>query len=1043
MTRAFDLRGPLPSGTTVLEASAGTGKTYTIAALTARYVAEGTPLERLLLVTFTRMATGELRERVREKLHEVQRAMAAGATGDPLVELLMAENREERSDNLARAVANFDAATIETTHAFCQEMLASLGIAADLEPDVTFVEDIRDLRSEVVDDLFVRRYAGSATDRPPFKLAEVRQIAEVATGNPGAVIADGPEGLAKMRRGIATWSRDELRRRMQRLAIVTYDDLLTHLRDALRNNPEAVSRLRARFDVILVDEFQDTDPVQWEIMRRAFAEPAPGSGPARTLVLIGDPKQAIYAFRGGDVYAYLDAAGSAERQTLAVNHRSDQRLIDAYDALFDGVRLGHEQIAYLPVTAAHQDSRLAGAGAPLRIRAVSREDLPALTNKGYARVGPAREHIAQDVAQEVVALLEGNARIEGQAVRPGDIAVLVPTNRRAAEIRDALEAARVPAVINGAGSVFATSPAAEWLGLLEALERPSTQLRAHAAALTCFVGWDAERVACATDAEWEDVHRRLHDWARVLRTRGVASLMETITLAERLPERVLAAAGGERRLTDLRHVAQLLHGAASAESLGTTALTAWLRRRIAEAADDTADEDRSRRLESDAQAVQVLTVHRSKGLEFPIVLLPFMWDSAKKEDNRKPVVFHDAAGLRTLDVSMTGRPFSEHRERWLREERGEALRLLYVALTRARHQAVIWWAASWDARNSPLGRLMFARDEQGNVAHELQAPPADADAVAAFEALRERAGDCISVERSSLGLRPSWSGAAPAHAQLSAARFDRALDWWWRRTSYSDISAGTHDAVVASEPEHGGVDDEPDDGRATGLWADVPAGLRVGTTVHRALEHIDFTAPEFGPELAELGAVPGLAAALTTPLGPPFGLALSELRPADRLDELTFELPLAGGDRPSGEVTLARIAAVLGPEMAGYGARLDDAGLRPALRGFLTGSLDLVARLPGPRFAVFDYKTNALASYAPDALAEEMHRRHYGLQALLYAVALHRFLRWRLAGYDPATHLAGVGYLFLRGMDGNPGAGVFCWAPPATTIEALSDALDG
>jgi exodeoxyribonuclease V beta subunit len=1033
MTRAFDLCGELPTGTTVLEASAGTGKTYTIAGLAARYVAEGVPLERLLLVTFTRMATGELRERVRERISQVLRGLDGEPTDDPVVALL---GTDEHRRNLRRAVADFDAATIETTHAFCQEMLGSLGIAADLEPDYAFVEDVRDLRAEVVDDLFVRRFADKQDERPPFRLAEARQIAEVATGNPVAPIADGPGGVAEMRRGVASWTRAELGRRKRRMTILDYDDLLVHLRDALRSDPQAVARLRDRFEVVLVDEFQDTDPVQWEIMQRAFGD--------RALVLIGDPKQAIYAFRGADVYAYLDAAGQADRATLPVNHRSDQPLIDAYDALFGDARLGHEHIAYLKVTARHERARLTGAGAPLRLRVVHRADLSELTQKGYAKVGPAREHVAEDVAQEIVALLSGHARIEGEPVQPGDIAVLVPTNRRAADVRDALEEAGVPAVINGAGSVFGTTPAQEWLDLLEALERPSTQLRAHAAALTCFLGWTAERVAGASDEAWEEVHRKLHDWARVLRVRGVASLMETITLVEGLPERVLAEAGGERRLTDLRHVAQLLHAAASSEGLGTTALTAWLRRRIAEAAEDTADEDRSRRLESDAQAVQVLTVHRSKGLEFPIVFLPFMWDPGRRDDRRRPVVFHAEDGTRTLDVSLTGAAFDAHREQYLLEERGEDLRLLYVALTRARHQAVVWWCGSWDSRNSPLGRLMFERDDAGNVRSYGDQPPSDEAALEAFEALAARGGGCIAVERSlPAGTPPYWSGSPVQPELLAAASFDRTLDWWWRRTSYSDITAATHDTVVGSEPETGAVDDEPETGPATGVWADVPAGLRVGTLVHRALERMDFTAPEFGEELVELGAVPGLQAALATPLGDPFGVSLGEVAVADRLDELEFELPLAGGDEATGEVTLDRVAAVLGDELAGYGARLGDPGLRSALRGFLTGSLDLVARLPGDRFAIFDYKTNALDSFDPDALAAEMHRRHYGLQALLYAVALHRYLRWRLPGYDPGRHLAGVGYLFLRGMDGTPGAGVFAWTPAADTIERLGDVLDG
>jgi exodeoxyribonuclease V beta subunit len=1039
MTDAFDLCGELPIGTTVLEASAGTGKTYTIAGLAARYVAEGVPLERLLLVTFTRMATGELRERVRERLAMVARGLAGEPVDDPVVRLLRDRDVEVRLRNLRRALADFDAATIATTHAFCEEMLGGLGIAGDLEPQMDFREDVRDLRAEVVDDLYVWRLAANQEPGPKLLYKEAKAIARAAIDNPVTRLAPAPDGLPAIRRRTATWTRSELDRRKRRLSILTFDDLVVRLSRALRESPEAVDMLQARYDVVLVDEFQDTDPLQWEIMRTAFGE--------QTLVLIGDPKQAIYSFRGADVYAYLDAAGSAGRQTLDVNHRSDQRLIDSYDALFRGVRLGHPEIAYLPVTARHQEPRLLGAPveAPLRVRVVDREDLTELTGKGFAKVGPARSHIACDVAADIVALLSSDARIvreRPEPVRPGDIAVLVPTNARATEIRDALQDAGVPAVINGAGSVFGTDTAREWLHLLEALERPSHQLRAHAVALTCFIGWDAARVASVPDLEWERLHDQLHEWARVLRLRGVASLVQTLTQELGLPERILSEVGGERRLTDLRHIGQLLHAAAAADGLGVTALTAWLRRRMAEAAEDTADEDRSRRLESDAQAVQVLTVHRSKGLEFPIVYLPFAWDPSRREDKQAPVVFHDDDGVRTLDVSLQGREFAAHRDANRAEERGEALRLLYVALTRARHQAVVWWAGAWQARDSALGRMLFARDAEGNVPVDGLGVPDDQEA---FDAFAELAPDCIAVEWARLAATPPrWEGEAAAHAELAVAEFQRTLDRAWRRTSYSAITARAHDGPrVATEPETGVVADEPDAGPATGLWADVPVGIRVGTVVHRALEHLDFAAPEFPEEVAELGAVPGLTAALNTPLGEPFGVRLADIAVADRLDELTFELPLAGGEQVAGEVTLMSIAAVLRKHdaLAGYAERLEDPALHTELRGFLTGSLDLVARLPDGRFGVFDYKTNGLASFAPDDLAAEMHQRHYVLQALLYTVALHRYLRWRLADYDPARHLAGVGYLFLRGMDGTEGAGVFAWTPDAKLVEELSDAL--
>ena len=652
----FDITGPLPTGITVLEASAGTGKTYTIAALAARYVAEeGIPLEQLLLVTFTRMATGELRERVRERFVSLERALSGG-DGDELSQLLAADDVELRRERLARALADFDAATIVTTHGFCQEVLAGLGIAGDMERDPTLVEDIRDLVDEVVDDLYVRRFHSRET--PPFSRDEAARVARIAIENPSTPLAPpGDHELAVMRHRLARAARAELDARKRRMAIMTYDDQLTRLHDVLTGDggDAAAARLQERYRVVLVDEFQDTDPVQWEIVRRAF-----GGG---TLVLIGDPKQAIYAFRGADVYAYLEAARTAGTQrTLEVNWRSDQGLIDAYDAMFVGTQLGHEGIVYRRVRA-RETSRFDGT--PVRIRVVHRDEpgIELTARAGCVSNASGRAHVASDLAADVVRLLSSGRSIAGRGpVGPGDVAVLVRTNRQAALVRDALEAASVPAVINGAGSVFGTDPARDWLRLLEALERPTQQSRARGAVLTSFLGWSATEVCGASESDWASVHGRLHDWARVLRVNGVASLMETIDLAESLPRRVLSLTEGERWLTDLRHVGQLLHAVASAEHLGITALTAWLRQRILEAADDTGDEERSRRLESDADAVQVLTIHRSKGLQFPIVYLPFMWELGVPSGGRDPVAFHDADGRRMLDVSLG-------RERLLRSRR--------------------------------------------------------------------------------------------------------------------------------------------------------------------------------------------------------------------------------------------------------------------------------------------------------------------------------------------------------------------------------------
>jgi exodeoxyribonuclease V beta subunit len=1127
--KPFDVCGPLPTGVMVLEASAGTGKTFAIAALAARYVAEGTPLDQLLLVTFTRMATGELRDRVRERFVSAEQALTGVLAGAPandrdeVVRLLAQGSREEverRRARLAGGLADFDAATIATTHGFCREVLGGLGVAGDVEPDTAFVENVDDLLEQVVDDLYVRRFHRRGI--PDFGRDEAMQIARLAVENPAAPVEPraAPENtVAAMRRRLAIAVREELERRKRRMAVMTYDDLLTRLDDTLKGprGPAAAARLRSRYRVVLVDEFQDTDPVQWDIMRRAFGEGGV------TLVLIGDPKQAIYAFRGADVYAYLDARRSAgARETLEVNWRSDQGLVDAYDTMFGGAKLGHEGIVYRRVRAAdtNQVPRLSGApvAAPVRVRVVHRDEPTVkLTRGGCASNASAREHVAKDLAADLVALLSSTAEVELRAddgstkgrerIRPGHVAVLVRTHRNAAVVRDALYTVGVPAVINGAGSVFGTPPARDWLRLLEAIERPTSSPRARSAALTPFLGWTTERVASADEADWEEVHQRLHHWARVLRASGVAALAETVTLVEGLPARVLSAVDGERRLTDLRHVAQLLHAAAATEDMGTTALRSWLRQRIAEAEQDTSDEERSRRLESDAEAVQVLTIHRSKGLEFPIVYYPYLWEPGYIPSGAHPVSFHDpdAGDARTIDVGLEGPDFPAHQRQHGTEQRGEDLRLAYVALTRAQHQAVLWWAGSWDSRDSALGRLLFARDDDGNVRAAGGFTPTDAAATARLEALATESSGCIRVERSTLRTPTAWAGLPRAKAELSAARFDRSLDWRWRRTSYSDIASGAHEARVASEPEEAVGDDEPspaaggapppdpepghDDApgllATPSLLAEMPVGVHFGTFVHQVLEATDFAAADLDAELAghvtdararrnvdvgdQAAVVAGLRAAIETPLGRLLGGArLRDVERADRLDELTFELPLVGGDEPTGRLTLAAIGSVLrervepGDPLASYLPRLSDPALRQDMRGYLTGSIDLVVRAPDaegvPRFALLDYKTNWLAApdedltawhHRPAALAAEMQRGHYWLQALLYMAALHRYLRWRLPGYDVERNLAGVLYLFLRGMtgaetptvDGTP-CGVFVWQPSGVLVEALSDVLD-
>ena len=1113
---SFDICEPLPvTGTTLLEASAGTGKTWTIGALVARYVAEGVAtLEQMLVVTFGRAASQELRERVRLQLVEAERALSnpeASREPSDLIDLLLDADADElarRRQRIREALGTFDAATIATTHQFCQLVLRSLGVAGDTDANATLVEDLDDLLTEVVDDLYLRRFAGIDAD-PPFSRGAAMALGRKAVADPQARLephdAD-PATLPGQRVAFARDVRDELEHRKRRLGVLSYDDLLSQLADALTSgDAPARQRMRQRWRVVLVDEFQDTDPVQWQVLDRAFTAHA-------TMVLIGDPKQAIYAFRGGDVTTYLQAAATATtRKTLGTNWRSDGALVDSLQVLLRGAELGDREIVVREVQAHHGGSRLTGAGAPFRLRAVH-HDLLGKSRKAQLRVDDIRPHVVQDVARDIKRLLTSGARFEGRRLEPRDVAVLAFRNADLQATQVALADIGVPAVVAGSGSIFATPAATEWLTLLEALEQPHRSSRVRSAALTCFLGHTPETIDSAGDALTDQVAETMREWAELLGSRGVAAVLE-VAVTGGLPARVLSRVGGERLLTDLRQVGQSLHQVAAEERLGPVGLLTWLRSQMADDKVEVAS-DRTRRLDSDAAAVQLVTIHGSKGLQYPVVYLPTLWDRFL----RAPDVprFHADDGQRCRDVGGGGSQWADHVARAMSEDAGESLRLLYVAMTRAQSQVVAWWAPA--ARNtpaSPLHRLLLGRRPGASAVPDEQQ---DFDMA--------RVPDILNVWQRLGG--PAWEAAALAQLpagdldrderRLSVREFGRTVDTAWRRTSYSSLSSPTSrderpSAAVGSEPEEQPKDDEDStpslDLRTSGAageqptapepensvpspMAELPVGATFGSLVHAVLEVADPEAPDLHAELLShireqlvrwpVELVPDLLAealvrVCESPLGPLTGDAtLRKIPLSDRLREMQFELPLSGGDvpaYPTHPVRLGDLAPLLRAHLP------DDDPLRPYaetladpalggqdLRGYLTGSVDVVLRVQtdtGTRYLVVDYKTNWLGrlegdgpapltahDYRPEKLREAMGGSDYPLQALLYSVVLHRYLRWRQPGYDPARHLGGVLYLYLRGMcgpqtpivHGHP-CGVFSWQPPVGLVKDLSDLLDG
>ncbi|WP_197373187.1 exodeoxyribonuclease V subunit beta [Mycolicibacterium baixiangningiae] len=1091
----FDLLGPLPAPrtTTVLEASAGTGKTFALAGLVTRYVAEGVAtLDQMLLVTFGRAASQELRERVRGQMLDVLVAFDDPSTvGDnQLVAHLIdgsEDERHARRQRLRDALAGFDAATIATTHQFCQLVLKSLGVAGDTDTGVQLVESLDDLTAEIVDDLYLAHF-GQQRDDPVLTRGQALELAREVVRNAGAELRplDPPAGTeAAVRVEFARAVCTELERRKRRLGILHYDDLLSRLANALTNeNSPARVRMHRRWSIVMVDEFQDTDPVQWEVIDRAFTGRS-------TLILIGDPKQAIYAFRGGDIVTYLHAASTAgDRQTLGTNWRSDGELVDRLQVVLRDAELGDADIVVRPVEARHQGHRLEGAphNDPFRLRVVSRQAFGTRPDR-VIPMDKLRPHISRDLAADIGQLLAGGATFCGKPIEARDIAVIVETHKDARACFDALSQAGISAVYTGDSDVFNSPAGDDWLCLLEAFDQPHRSGLVRAAATTMFFGRTAEELAAQGDTLTDEIADRLREWADHARDRGVAAVFEAANLTG-MGRRVLSWHDGERHMTDLAHLTQVLHETAHREHFGLPALRDWLRTQREERSGSV---ERNRRLDSDAAAVQIMTVWVSKGLQYPVVYLPFAFN--RNIQTRDTVLFHDGR-TRCLHIGGDDSPDYAQVERLgRREAAGDDVRLTYVALTRAQSQVVAWWAPSWDEPNGGLSRLLRGRRPGDATVPDRCDPPKldDADAMAALRAWADLGGPVLE---ESVIAGPAAPGPEERPTGLAVRHFHRGIDTAWRRTSYSGLLRAAEGAGVTSEPEVVELDDEIADvpvsetstvgADVPSPMADLPMGAKFGSLVHAVLEHADPFAADLRSELEKrirehavwwpVDVAPdALADALVpmhdTPLGPLApDMSLRQIGLRDRLSEMDFEFPLAGGDgRGSAPaITLADVGRLLARHLpaddvlAPYVDRLTDRALgAQSLKGYLTGSLDAVLRIPGPsgvRYLVVDYKTNWLgepetpltaADYGCPRMAEAMLHSDYPLQALLYCVVLHRFLRWRQPDYDPAEHLGGVLYLFVRGMcgattpvvDGHP-AGVFSWRPPAALVLALSDLLD-
>lgn len=1118
---------PLEHGTTLIEASAGTGKTYSLAALFLRLVLEeGVPVGSILAVTYTTAATAELRERIRALLHAALGELKSGAPENPVIARYLAEHADTQPDvrALELAAQSFDEAQIFTIHGFCQRMLQEHAFESGVRYGAELITDARPLLEETAADFWRTHFAqaspllaalaldagvspekwtsllGETRNHPDLVLlpepgcdtcADIAARLETAYAQLAAAWPDDGPALAAMLEADKALKPSERRKRAEALPVLarigaedpgaellaalalfrpaaieeatgarktppslpffarcetllslaeryfyrltheflafaepalatrkqernalTYDDLLIRLHAAL-HGPRGAALARAiggKYEAALIDEFQDTDPLQYDLFRNIF-----GNGEHR-LFWIGDPKQAIYGFRGADVFTYLRAADAATRRyTLTTNWRSAQALLEGFNALFArpaDVFL-EERIQYHPVHT--------------RERAVPADQRPALVFRHLGLAGEKDwnlEDAARAMAESVAA---DAARLHAEGGwRWNDLAVLVRTHRQASLVQTALRRRGIRSVLHAEESVFHTPHAAELARVLCAVLAPGDNGRLHAALATPVFALCANALAALDDAARQAWAQRFGEWRALWREAGFAAMFRRMAVEADLRRRVMEQPGGERRLTNWLHLAELLQEAQEASRLSPEALLEWLaeQRNTARAPAESAQ----LRLESDGDAVQVVTVHKSKGLEYGAVFCPFLWNPADTA-RRSRVQFHDVQGRLTHDLRGKEGAEPEAVAAHAREALAEEMRLLYVALTRAKRRCAIYTGDIQQQGVSALGHLLG--EPMGDGARELAGALPERIVFAPIEP--EPAGDRAA--------RAQTTEAAPPMAR----EFPGTIRVPAFLTSFTGLASGTsREERERDEPAAAPAVPEPAE------VADIfrfEKGARAGEFFHEVLEKLDFQRPEQLRDLVpKTLAAHGLA-------GAPFAGAVAakleevlevELEPGLHLGGVPMEARLSEAEFS------VRLPALSPADLRAVFLDADDPALDAEalgrlrfapVSGFLRGFIDLFFEHAG-RYYLLDWKSNWLGGrpedYDPPGVTAAMRAHHYALQAHLYVLAADRFLAARLPGYDYETHFGGVFYLFLRGIErGNPRRAIYRSRPPLALVEKL------
>ena len=1121
---SLDPFGVPMEGVNLIEAGAGTGKTYTITSLYLRLVLEAQrSVDQILVVTYTKAATGELRDRIRSRLAEAREAFNEGQSQDPFYSELLTRipDHQMALRRLTAALQSFDMATVFTIHSFCQRILSDNAFESGMSFDTEVLADEGEVLTEIVEDFWRKQLYQASPLFADYALAqrfwphELYAMVRSHVGKPFLVIRgdaavpdfreeertfddlyahaqrewqtsrhaitdclmqnttlnankyrktsipvwihameylfglNAPEIalfdkfekftashlsasvkkgqappthrffeicdelkaaqanlttvfnkiLDALRYRLITYANQELEIRKRRQQLQSYNDLLINLERALQEKQgrRLAETIHRQFSAALIDEFQDTDPVQYNIFRAVYA------GTALPVFFVGDPKQAIYSFRGADIFAYLKGRRDADRRfTLNVNWRSVPALIQAVNAIFS-----HSRAPFLfpeipfekadPAAAKHVKFELDGkAATPFRIWLVRRDKNGKPVNKGAAN-----EMSARATAAEIARLLNlgatEKAYIGDSPLAGGDIAVLVRSHYQGQIVRQALRAYGIASVQHVQDNVFDSREAVELERLLLAMLAPERERLIKAALTTSLFGVNGNTLYGLSQDEqaWETVLEEFQHWHALWRDHGFIRMLREVLMKKKVPRRLLALPEGERRLTNVLHLSELLQSAVVQEHLGMEALVKWLtEKRQHRAAENEVEQ---LRLESDEHLVKIVTVHRSKGLQYPIVFCPFLWDGKLHASREDVITYHDTAQHDLPTLAFRSDITDDAIAQAKREELAENLRLLYVALTRAQYRCYLVWGAIKEAGTSALAWVVHGATQ--NVSGDaIDAVASHVNELSDEIMMKELAGPvrrgagAISVDWLPQDKGKPFRPAALKTPELEACTFKRVLNPGWQMHSFSALATGH-----ASElPDYDAASITPLQEQSSSVQLDIfsfPRGARPGECLHAIFERLDFkdrdrrrletlvhqVLAEYGFDTHWMPVITEMVMqVLATPLDEDVSLRLQDVSLERRLNELEFYYPVANWEVS----TLQRLFLAHGfASDTGEGAAGEAMVLAPT-RGYMKGFIDLVFWIED-RFYLVDYKSNWLgAAYSDYASIFNLYR---GLASLSWS----------------------------------------------------------